>query len=259
MRQLVIALACVGLASSAATQDLDAIRKAGVLKVVCTADDQPELVSTATAAGPNPGFHRELVEGFARLNGLKVEIVPVQTADERIPAVTRGDGDIVVAIVETEARRRAAEFTTEVLPTRHLAVSRKGQPIASLDELRAARVAVLKNSSWAIAAAEAGVKPVLEIAGVEELVAAVETGRADATVMSISDFTLVARRHPSLEGGVFVGAPGTSSWALRKDAPALKAALDEYIANARKGSTWSRLVVKYFGEKALDVLGRAKQ
>ncbi|MCL4819635.1 MAG: transporter substrate-binding domain-containing protein [Vicinamibacteria bacterium] len=260
MRHLAFAFAlAAGLASSAAAQDLDALKQAGTLKVVCMADDQPELVSTAAEPGPNPGFHRELVEGFAKLHGLKVVMVPVRGSEERIETLNRGAGDVVVGIVETDARRRAAAFTAEVLPTRHLAVSLKGKPIATLDALRAAKVALLEGSSWATVAIEAGVQPALSLPTSEAVVAAIKGGKADATVMSISDFTLVAKRNPELEGGVFVGAPGTSSWAVRKGSPALKAALDDYLANVRKSATWSRLVVKYFGEKALDVLGRAKQ
>jgi hypothetical protein len=35
-------------------------------------------------------------------------------------------------------------------------------------------------------------------------------------------------------------------------------ALDEYIENLRRTPTWSRLVVKYFGERAPDVLKKAR-
>jgi len=35
-------------------------------------------------------------------------------------------------------------------------------------------------------------------------------------------------------------------------------ALDEYIENLRRTATWSRLVVKYFGEMAPDVLKKAR-
>jgi hypothetical protein len=38
----------------------------------------------------------------------------------------------------------------------------------------------------------------------------------------------------------------------------VRAALDEFLGNVRKGTTWSRLVVQYFGDQALAVLGRAR-
>ena len=38
----------------------------------------------------------------------------------------------------------------------------------------------------------------------------------------------------------------------------LKQALDEYMDSLRRTPSWSRLVVKYFGESALDVLKKAR-
>jgi hypothetical protein len=45
---------------------------------------------------------------------------------------------------------------------------------------------------------------------------------------------------------------------MRAGATGLRQALDEHIANARRGPTWGRLIVKYFGAQALTVLGRAR-
>jgi hypothetical protein len=35
-------------------------------------------------------------------------------------------------------------------------------------------------------------------------------------------------------------------------------ALDEFLENNRRSGAWSRLVVKYFGKTALDVLKKAR-
>ena len=43
---------------------------------------------------------------------------------------------------------------------------------------------------------------------------------------------------------------------MRKEDKQLKVALDEYLVNVRKSATWSRLIVKYFGEQALKALGK---
>jgi ABC-type amino acid transport substrate-binding protein len=59
-----------------------------------------------------------------------------------------------------------------------------------------------------------------------------------------------------LEDGVELGSAGSTAWGVRKTDPELKGLLDEYLQNVKKTATWSRLVVKYFGEDALRVLGR---
>jgi ABC-type amino acid transport substrate-binding protein len=67
------------------------------------------------------------------------------------------------------------------------------------------------------------------------------------------------RKDPDLQAGLLLGAPGHAAFAVRKDAPELQRALDDYLGNLRKTGSWSRLVVKYFGNDALAILGRAKQ
>jgi len=45
---------------------------------------------------------------------------------------------------------------------------------------------------------------------------------------------------------------------VRKGDTEMRRALDEYIENLRRTPTWSRLVVRYFGEKAPEVLKKAR-
>ena len=45
---------------------------------------------------------------------------------------------------------------------------------------------------------------------------------------------------------------------MRKEDTHLKAALDEYVENLRQSPGWSRLVVKYLGQSAPEVLKKAR-
>ena len=49
-----------------------------------------------------------------------------------------------------------------------------------------------------------------------------------------------------------------ASAAVRKEDGDLKRALDAYLTDVRRSAVWSRLVVKYFGDEALHVLGRER-
>jgi ABC-type amino acid transport substrate-binding protein len=53
-----------------------------------------------------------------------------------------------------------------------------------------------------------------------------------------------------------LGGALSSARAVRKTDPQLREALDTYLASLRRSPNWSRLLVKYFGEDALVVLGR---
>jgi ABC-type amino acid transport substrate-binding protein len=200
-----------------------------------------------------------MLEGFARLKRLQLKVVPVRTFNDRIPALLRGEGDVIVGLVDTPERRRQIDFTGEVLPVRHLVVThRPATPVRSAEELRRKKAGTIRSTTWARETLAAGVpeSQVEYFPDTEPMLEALAAGRVEAVVMTISDFTLAAARHPGLEAGVFLGEASRAAWGVRRADPVLKAELDAYLENLRTGASWSRLIVKYFGEKALTVLGR---
>jgi ABC-type amino acid transport substrate-binding protein len=237
--------------------DLADLKAKGVLRVVVAADEAPETF--AVRAGGDAGFERELIEGFARLHGLRLEPVTAAGYADRIPLLQRGEGDLIVAIFDTADRRQLVDFTVEVMPTHNVVVTMDPRPaVDSLDELKTVRVGVIKGAKPAEEAVKAGV-PASVLQPYErrdQLVAALKSGLLAAAILPVSEMALAARREPGLRAGATVGTPGKVAWAVRKEDDALEAALNEYIANVRRGSTWSRLVVKYFGNQTLTVLGR---
>jgi polar amino acid transport system substrate-binding protein len=239
--------------------DLAEIRARGSLRIIAGAGEQPEEFSFSPS--PDPGLEREMLEGFARLQHLRLEVLPGKDWDERIPALLRGEGDLIVGLTDTEARRKLIGFTSETIPTRQVVVTQTPHPtVNSVEDFRKERVGVVAATSWAQAAVEAGVPEsrIESFTKLEPLLEALKAGRIGATVLSISDFTLAAKRHPGLQAGVFLGPLGHQAWGVRKEDQELTKALDDYLANLRRTASWSRLVVKYFGEQALTVLGRAQ-
>ena len=240
--------------------DLAEIRARGSIRVIAASGVQPEEFSFTP--GPNPGFEREMIEGFARVERLKLEVLPGVGWDDRIPLLLRGAGDVIVGLTETEPRRAQIAFTSETIPTRHVVVTHQPHAvIATVEELRKERVGVVVATSWAQAAADAGVPAsnMQSFDEIEPILGALKAGRVGATVMSVSDFTLAAKRHPGLQMGVLLGPPEHQAWGVRKEDTELARAMSAYIENLRKTPSWSRLVIKYFGEQALNVLGRGHE
>ena len=255
MKPLVIAVAA--MAAAVAGSDLPDIKARGILRVIAASDEQPETFSFK--AGTDPGFDRELIEAFARLQGLKVEAVAAKSYAGRISMLVAGEGDVIVAIFDTAERRKQVDFTAEVMPTHNVVVTLDPSPaVTSLDQLRSQRVGVVKGTASVDEALAAGVPPtnLVKLEDGEGALEALRNGTITATVRPISEFALAAKRTKGLRAGIVVGPAGHSSWAVRKGSVQLKSALDEYIANTRRAATWNRLVVKYFGDQALDVLGR---
>ena len=77
-------------------------------------------------------------------------------------------------------------------------------------------------------------------------------------VLGIENAISAQRRDPELQLGVFVGPPSSLAYGVRKEDTALLAALSEYVTNLRRTPTWNRLVVKYFGASAPEVLRKAR-
>jgi hypothetical protein len=70
---------------------------------------------------------------------------------------------------------------------------------------------------------------------------------------------VAVRKDPQLQIGLFLGSSQSLAYGVRKTSPQLRAALDEYLGNLRRTPTWNRLVVKYFGAAAPEILRRARE
>jgi ABC-type amino acid transport substrate-binding protein len=180
-----LGLALALQAAGSVAGDLPEIRKSGVLRVLVV-DGSPSFFKVEGAG--EPGLDREVLDGFARLHGLRVGVVEAPSWSALVPWLLAGRGDVLAGGV-TEALRE---------------------------------------------------------------------GRITATLSGIEDALLYQRGDPRIQIGGFMGPPGSLAFGVRKDAPQLKRALDQYIANLRRTPTWGRLVVKYFGDSAPELLRRAR-
>jgi ABC-type amino acid transport substrate-binding protein len=254
-----LSLAVLALAAGppARPDDLAGLKARGALRVIVAADEAPETFDPR--GGARSGFERELVEIFARLQGLRLEVVPASTYPDRIPMLVAGKGDLVVAIFDTPERRQQVAFTAQVMPTYTVAVTLAPRvAVKTVDDLRREKVGVIRGTAPAEDAAAAGIDSIRQFETSQGMMAALASGEVSALVMPISEFALAAKTDRRLTAGVAVGPTGSVAWAVRKNDVALRAALDEHLANVRRSASWNLLLVKYFGEQAPLVLGRRR-
>jgi polar amino acid transport system substrate-binding protein len=253
------AVAVLSASVGAVALDLPEVKTRGVLRVIAAADEAPETFSFG--GGENPGLDRELAEGFARLQGVRLEPVKAKSYADRIPALIRGEGDVIVAMFDTEDRRKLVDFTVEIMPTHNVAVTLAPRPaVASVADLASLKVGAVKGARPAEEVVEAGVPAtsVQLFGNLDDRTQALQKGLIDAMVLPVSELAVVSRHTKGLVAGTTVGPKGKIAWAVRKGDTSLRAALDDYLTNVRRSPSWSRLIVKYFGDQALQVLGRAK-
>jgi ABC-type amino acid transport substrate-binding protein len=240
--------------------DLAAVKQGGTLRMLSVVvEEEPEFVSSQAE---RPGFDREVLEGFARLHRVKLELVPVAGWDGLIPALLKDRGDVIAGrYTATDTRRKQIDFTTEVFPTRPVAVTRKPHRVVkTLAELREEKVGIVKGTSLVDVLAAAGVPPAQIDDGLTAggTFAALKAGRVTCIVEEVAAAILAQREDPEVQTGVFLGPAGSYAYGVRKEDAGLRVALDEYVENLRKTPTWNRLVVKYLGEAAPEILRKAR-
>jgi ABC-type amino acid transport substrate-binding protein len=255
-RLVVVAAAVFSVAAGAAAGPTPGLP--AKLRVLVAADEMPEMFSFAASGAP--GFERELVEGFCRMQGLTLEVVPVGDFDAIIPMLLRGEGDLVTGIVDTQARRQKVAFTEEVFPVRHLVVARRPRAaVTRVEDLRSLRVGVIPGTSWEQATVDAGVPKSRRVPfrNADALLAGLRAGQSDAVVMALLDYALASKRDPRLEAGVFLGSSLSAAWAVRPADAALLSALDGYLRGM--GQARHALMFKYLSEGALSLIAIARR
>jgi polar amino acid transport system substrate-binding protein len=253
---------CGALAAAPAhARDLGEIKDSGRLRVLAVVEEkEPEFLSLRP--GGSPGFDREILEGFASSERLQVDYVVVPTWDALVPALLAGKGDLIAGRVsDTPARRKLAAFTVEVFPTRIVAVTRRPRPpVADPAQLAALKIGTIPGTSMAEAVAALGV-PAHHIVGLSAggLSDALSNGRVEAVVWAVEGAILAQRKDPALQLGAFLGAAESLAYGVRREDARLLAALNEHIRLVKQTGTWNRLVVKYFGNAAPDILNKARR
>jgi polar amino acid transport system substrate-binding protein len=262
-KKRMLAVACVALLSTgpAFASDWQEIEARGRLRVLAYAYEYPEMFSFEPQSPHGPGLERELLESFCKSNRITLEVLKMEDFTKEIPMLLRDEGDLIIGIINTEQRRELVAFTQEVFPVRFFAGSLvTTPPITTLEQLRERNVGVVAGSSWVGAAQKAGISAErLKVIENQPLMfEALEAGKIGAVVMPVADLALAMGRRPRLREGIPLGESMSGCWAVRKASPELKDRLDAFLAAARSGNVWSRLVVKYYGDRAVQILKKAK-
>jgi membrane-bound lytic murein transglycosylase F len=260
MRRLLAVLALGGLLPTvAAAADLLEIQKRGTLRVLAVVTNE-EAFFVSRRPGRPPGFDMEVLEGFASLHKLKVEVLPVSSWGALIPLLNRDKGDLIAGgFTDTESRRKLIAFTVEAFPTRSVVMTRKpAAPIRSIAELKGKRVGTIKGTFMEDELAAAGVTNVDSSIPTGGLPDALRASRVEAAVDGLEAALCAQAKDPDLQLGVFLGEPTSLAYGVRQEDQALLKALNEYVSNLRRTPTWSRLVVKYFGESAVELLKKTR-
>lgn len=257
--------ALLSVAREPATGDLDAIIERGTLRVLVEYTPTGFFID----GGRLRGFEYELVQRFVetlrktRPDARRLNVVYVPLPFERmLSALAEGRGDLAAAAITVTSERAAkVDFSRPYLTGVRdaLIAGRQARPPETLADLEGARIHVESGTSHArnaLAARRtmrrAGLQPFKVVEhhiATDALLEMADSGILDYVVAD--DF--IADLWSSVLTGVTVtgidlASGGRIAWALRKGTPALKSAVNAYLAKNRKGSLTGNVLFKRYYE-----------
>ena len=232
------------------TDDLDGLKARGRLRMIT----RNNALTYFIHRGMQVGFEYELLKEFAGRNDLRLEIVIPDSHGELMDYLNEGKGDVVAAAMTiTEERMERVDFTMPYNDVDELVVVRSDEDgIANFDDLAGRKVHIRSSSSFR-ATLEAAADSVegLEIVGLpdhvetEDIMIGIDEGIYDVTIAD-SNLLEVEQAYSRNLKAAFRVKPTSLGWAVRKNNPALLAALDRYIKEEKRGLFFNLMRKKYF-------------
>ncbi|MFN2424246.1 MAG: transglycosylase SLT domain-containing protein [Cryomorphaceae bacterium] len=246
------------------TAVLDSVRARGKLRALTTYS----ATSYFLYKGRAMGFEYELLQRFADDLGVELEIAISSDIDSLLYALDSGDVDIVAhGLTVTRDRQKQAAFTDYLYLTHQVLVQRKPENwrrmhwsavdrslIHDAIELIGDTVSVRRNSSYfdrlVNLSQEIGGEIVIDTLpgslSTEEIIKMVVDGKIKYTVADNNIAAVNAAYYPILNVDVPVSFSQRVAWALRRDAPELLSATNEWIGRLKKGSDYYVIFNNYF-------------
>ena len=262
------------------TGDLDGMAERRMIRILTTFSKTQYFIDHGTPRGTayDQGKLLEAALNVKLGTGplmIHVQFVPL-SRDELLPALLEGKGDIVMAdLTVTPERAKIVDFTDPWIAgvDEIVVTGRDGPVIGSVDDLSGKEVFVRESSSYyqsllALNArlATAGKPPVKLTPAPEELededlLEMANAGLVDTLVVDNHKAWFWQRVWPALKlyPTVTLRTGGEIAWAIRKDSPRLKAALDAFLATNGPKSLNARMIFRRYLLNTQYVKGAAAE
>ncbi len=230
--------------------DLDRIRERRVLRVLT----RNNAATYFLYRGRQVGFEFELARRFASEIGCRLQIVVPANADELIPWLLEGRGDLVAAsMTVTDERRKRVAFSrpynlvSEVIVTRASDETLKGPPdLAGRDVVVRASSSYYESLARLQPTVEFSLIPAAEDLETEELIGLVGEGEIDVTVADSNILDIELTYRDDVRGAFVLGDRKRIAWAFRPDDVRLRDAADRFLRREYRGEFYNVLYRRYF-------------
>ena len=218
--------------------------------------------------GRSMGYEYELLKNLAKDLQVELRIHVTSGVEHAIEQLNSGVGDVLAfPLTITKERRELVDFTNPQFESYQVLVQRKPENFRQLprsqverqlvrkpSELIGKEVYVMKSSSFtqrlAHLSEEIGGEILIREDSAtgesESLIRAVAAGEIDYTVTDHTIARVNASYYPILDVETVLSLPQQIAWAVRKNSPELKSAIDEWLAKIKKEPTFMVIFNRYF-------------
>ena len=249
------------------TGDLDGMVERRMVRVLTAYNKTQYFIDRGTPRGTAYDQGRLLEEELNRTLGkpgtsIHVQFVPL-SRNELLPALIAGKGDIVMAdLTVTPERQEVVDFTEPwIAGVEEIVVTRPGGPVIStVEDLSGKEVFVRESSSYYQSLIElnarlqkdgkppATITPAPEELEDEDLLEMANAGLVDILVVDNHTAWFWQRVWPGLKvyPGVALRRGGQIAWAIRKDSPQLKTAVNDFLETNGVNSLTARMIFRRY-------------
>ncbi len=219
------------------TGDFEEIKKRGQLRIVIPANVGGGRYLPRKGSPVSQQF--EIAEAFARFHGLEPELVITNSFADMIPLLAAGKADIIVGnLTITDSRRKKISFSIPLDHVREkVLVSKDNASITAVKDLDNKRIMVSPSStfwealSWLKENKYKGMDLVPRPRGMldEEELDLLVFGKIDATIRDSNIVDMYSSYRDDFKVATNFSKQRDIAWGVRKGAPALLYALNEYL------------------------------
>jgi membrane-bound lytic murein transglycosylase F len=226
--------------------------------------------------GRSMGYEYELIKNLASHLNVELRIKVVSGIERAIVQLNEGGGDILAfPLTVTKERTELVELTRTQFESYQVLVQRKPenwrkltvdqvekQLIRNPAELIGKEVYVMAESSFAQRlkhlseeiGGEISIRQDSAGAETENLIRAVAMGDIDYTVTDHLIARVNTTYFPNIDVNTTLSLPQQIAWAVRKNSPELKVAIDEWLAKIKKEPTFMVIFNRYFNSPRTSLL-----
>jgi len=237
-------------------RSLQEIVKSGYIRVLTRNNDTSFFIYR----GHRMGFDYELGKKLAQHLGIRVDMIITQGWSEMVPALLRGEGDVIAAEVSiTGERKQEVLFAEPWGRTREVVVWKDGSPpVKTAEDLSGKEVHVRRSSTYYSTLVElnAGLKTAgrpevaIKIVPEDEETDTILQGVSRGEIVYTVADDLLANIHSSYWDNLVIGPPISPerelAWAVRPGDVKLRKVVDDVFRKLRKKPDFNVLKKKYF-------------